>query len=128
MAVDYLFAYYLLEGNLGNIQQMCAMLREAGYINLPRHIAEAAVLYGVMTQQKMPAEIAGYPINREVQQDFIDFNMIMRQNQQDKKKMKRELAKKYAATYWYYVRYISPRVTGLELQSKEKQAGLYELF
>jgi hypothetical protein len=128
MAVDYLFAFYLLEGNINRIHENLDILRAAGYRKLPLHIEEALLVYGMLNNVDLKAMIETYDINPDNVSRFFDFNKLLMQHRDDKEKARASVAQKYHTSYWYYLRFVNPKVTGFKLKSKAKDVDMYYFF
>jgi hypothetical protein len=128
MAVDYLFASFLLETSLTSLYNNLNLLKEAGYIKLPRLIEEAVLVYCLIKKIDPMPVIRTYAIDENTLKDFIDFNSILRQNRQDETKARQLVDAKYSSTYWYYLRYTHPKITGFILKSQVKDVDMYKFY
>ncbi len=122
MAFEYLMAYYLLECRLGNLIEHLNKFRELGYGKLPRHIEEALLLVAPIFQSKNIR--IEQSINPQTIERFNRFNMIYAQSENEVK-AKEALEKEFHNTYWYYVRYINPNITKLELKKREIDGDIF---
>ena len=56
MAFEYLMAWYMLNKHLGNFIQNIERLHDFGYLELPTHYEEAALIYAYRNKQAPPSE------------------------------------------------------------------------
>jgi hypothetical protein len=123
MAFEYLMAYYLLDCNMGSMMKHLSKAKNFGYKKIPRHIEEALLLIKALFPSRI--NINEYGINPYTIERFLRFNTILQQNSGNEKKAKELLQKKFSDTYWYYVRYVSPKRTKLELKAIKIDEDLY---
>jgi hypothetical protein len=71
MAFEYLMAWYLLNGRLEDFIQNLDRLDDFGYTDVPRHYAEAILLYTGITGQIV--DLHGRKINMQTVSRFADF-------------------------------------------------------
>lgn len=128
MAVDYLFAYYLLEGNLKAIYENRHLLDDAGYTKMPQHVQEAVLQYGLQNRIEPKVLIQTCSIDTVNFREFIKFSLLLRQNYGNEVKAKQVLGRQYGKTYWYYLHFLHPKITGLELKSRFKDVDMYKLY
>jgi hypothetical protein len=115
MAFEYLMAYYLLECRLGDILKHLNKFKNLGYRKFPRHIEEALILAKTILPSKIMIERSVSPQRIE---QFKQFNIILAQHKNEAK-AKVALEKEFPNTYWYYVRYVCPKKTKLELKRRK---------
>jgi len=116
MAFEYLMAYYLLDGKLVNLVNNLDKFKEFGYRKYPRHIEEALLLYSILApSRKINIE---YKINPNTVEEFKQFNVILSKCGSEAE-AKSLLEKKFSNTYWYYVRFLNPKVTKSELKRRK---------
>jgi hypothetical protein len=128
MAVDYLFAYYLLECNTKSLFNNLHFIKEAGYLQLPRHIEEAILIHCVREKINPVTLIKTYAIERNTVNGFIAFNKIQLQYRKDKREVQQEYSQSYRTTFWYYMCFGHPKITGLELKKQVKDVHVYKLY
>ena len=116
MAFEYLMAYDLLDGNLVNLQENLDKFKKLGYKKYPRHIEEALLLFKVMFPSKKA--MIQYRIEPQTIEQFRQFTIILAKYK-NKAKAREILEKEFYNTYWYYVRYICPKTTKLELKRRK---------
>jgi len=115
MAFEYLMAYYLLECRLGDLLNHLNKFRELGYRKFPRHIEEALLLVKPVFQSKNI--MIEQSINPQTIERFEQFNIILSKSRNEVE-AKEALEKEFHNTYWYYVRFINPNKTKLELKRR----------
>ncbi|MBN2485477.1 MAG: hypothetical protein JXB34_05860 [Bacteroidales bacterium] len=114
MAYEYLQAYHLLNHELGYFVSHIDSLNNFGYSKLPRNFEEALLLY---LTQKTDEKYADVKFTESTLNDFKGFSKTII-GSKGKKEIARPALQKYAATYWYYVMYLSPKVTKKELKTR----------
>lgn len=117
MAQDYLLAFYLLEGRLGDAVE-CLKAFPRDPTALPRHVEEALVL----TKAAAPAVLEGtaFGISSATVQRFLGFNQRMAQLSalRGAAVAQRELQAGFGDTFWYYANYTHPRQSQTRLKSR----------
>jgi len=117
MAFEYLMTYYLLRNDLGKFRHyLTTYMHEVGYSSMPRIYQEASLLYFLSIdtpQEQIISSIDNTVLNR-----FAQFNKTLIKHNMDEKSAKKDLYGAFADTYWYYVRYTSPKVTGTKVIKK----------
>lgn len=116
MAFEYLMAYFLLEGRLENLVRNLDKFKDLGYKKYPRHIEEALLLYSILAPSKKFK--IDYRINPSTVERFKQFSTILSKCESEAE-AKRTLEKNFKDTYWYYVRYLNPKVTNSELKRRK---------
>jgi hypothetical protein len=124
MAFEYLMAYYLLEGKMGDLIQHLKKFGDLGYRKIPRHIEEALLLIEAMSPPDVDINFNEYSINPHTVEQFRRFNKILVQNFRNDVKAKELLEKEFKNTYWYYVRYVSPKQTKVMLKERKINESL----
>jgi hypothetical protein len=116
-ARDLLMAYYLLDHNLVQFTRMLSQQVETGEKQYPRLYHEALILYSVMGGE-MDSNLKSIAIPPRVLDSFKRFGSVVSQHPNDKDRAKAMLSKDFRNTYWYYVRFDSPRVTGASIKQR----------
>lgn len=116
MAFEYLMACYLLDNEIGNFQYFLSKYGKYDDNKIPGSYQEALLLY-IMTKQISEKEL-GNNIDKNVKARFLAFNKILMEYKLNEKKAKRDLNKLFGNTYWYYMKYLSPKITGNTLKRK----------
>jgi len=106
MAFEYLIAWYLLNKQLGKFVSNIERLRDFGYIELPTHYEEAALIY-VYSAGKGVA-LGGYQSSPTLRRQIEDFSRILRGYGADKRAAFNDLARNYRDTYFFYYIYANP--------------------
>jgi hypothetical protein len=123
MAFEYLIAYNMLDSKLKNVYKHLDKYSNFNYQHTPRHLQETLILLKLRNPQEI--DISKYNISHEVVERFSKFNTILMENINDHKKAQSLLASEFGNTLWYYIRYISPLVTNLELKVKKIDEDIY---
>ena len=113
MVFEYLMAYQLLECNFGQLIIYLNYFKKGEKQKIPRHMEEAILLMKVMLPAKINMD--AYHISRRTIQRFEKFHEILQQNLGDEQRAKIALAENFRDTYWYYLRYLSPQKTKVQL-------------
>jgi hypothetical protein len=106
MAFEYLIAWYLLNKQLGKFVSNIERLRDFGYIELPTHYEEAALIY-VYSAGKGVA-LGGYQSSPTLRRQIEDFSRILRGYGAEKRAAFNDLARNYRDTYFFYYIYANP--------------------
>ncbi len=101
MAVQYKFAWLLLQKNYKTITEMLPLLEKAGFSRIPKNIEEAVVAYYLLNQIPFPVT-ENLAINPQTVQRFDRYYQIFQQNSTNKTAAQRALHE-FRDTYWYYV-------------------------
>jgi len=65
-----------------------------------------------------PAEQYMSVIDKSVMNRFSEFNKTLIEYNMNLKRARKDLQKNFGDTYWYYLRYISPKVSGTKVKKK----------
>jgi predicted Zn-dependent protease len=103
IALEYLAAYYLINGQMKKIEEIVSRFKDAGYAQLPRHIQEAILL--IEQRYKEKPDIKGYSINPEVRRRFNKFKQLSAS--MNKAAVKQKLLPLFGDTYYFY--YLFPK-------------------
>lgn len=112
MAYDYLLTLYILDSHLN---EFIEYLQDYPYYKiktLPESWAEALAIY-ILKTKAIPPFVNPETISKSCMQQFMTFNNIMKQFQNNKDAAKVTLKKDFEGTYWYYILYLSPKVTNV---------------
>ena len=101
MALQYQFAWLLLQKDYARVTELLPMLENAGFQWIPKNIEEAVVAYCLLNQLPFPA-LEKLAINPQTPQQFQQYYQIFQQKGATREQAQRAL-QKYAGTYWYYV-------------------------
>ncbi len=117
MALEYLLAYYMLDDKLKPFLERIKDLERFGYTKIPRHVEEVLLLTNILSPESI--NINDYAINQTTIENFIRFNTILLENSANPKKAQSQLIKENLNnTYWYYLRYLNPKMSNLELKAR----------
>ena len=112
MAYNYLLTLYILDSHLNGFVEY---LQDYSYYNiktLPVSWAEALAIY-ILKTKAIPPFVNPETISKSCMQRFMAFNNTMKQFQNNKDAAKVTLKKDFEGTYWYYILYLSPKVTNV---------------
>jgi hypothetical protein len=124
-AYHYLFIGYLLNHKLNRfINDMAFLNPNNKKMKLPRLYSEAIVAYINNTGEIDPS-FQNYIPNDKVMSDFRNFKQILAKHDMNKDLAYSDLTENYKNTYWYYLLYLSPRVTNLQLKNNESVNVFY---
>lgn len=101
IAIEYKFASLLLQKDFENVTKLLPVLKQVGFIHLPKNIEEAVVAYSLLNLGKYP-EIDGIEINPKTVIRFNEYYKIFQQNGESKEQAQKALHN-FSDTYWYYV-------------------------
>lgn len=102
VAMEYKLANLLLRKDMQGIVDELPNLEKMGYNRIPKNIEEAVVTYKMLRVGEMP-QLERLIVSPKTEQRFQQFYQIFQQNQTDKQKAQRALARDFSDTYWYYV-------------------------
>jgi len=100
MAFEYLMAWYMLNKHLGNFIQNIERLHDFGYLELPTHYEEAALIYAYETRK--PLHLSSYKPSPQLHQRIDDFSRLLNMYGADKQAVLKELSKNSRNTYFFY--------------------------
>jgi hypothetical protein len=100
LAFEYLLACCLLERRHAKVVHYLPALRSLGYRQLPRHVAEAVFVHGLLTQT--PANHQGWPLDNTIQAAIEDAMAVVQQAGDDSEAAYRQLAPRMGDTYTFY--------------------------
>jgi len=100
MAFEYLMACYMLNKRLGKLIGNIERLKDFGYLELPTHYEEAALLYVYST--KKPLHLGGYKPSPQLHQRIDDFSRLLNMYGADKQAVFEKLSKNFRDTYFFY--------------------------
>jgi len=103
MAFEYLMAWYMLNKHLGKLVQNIERLKDFGYLKIPTHYEEAALIYVYGTGK--PLNLSGYQPSPQLRQQIEDFSRLLSSYGADKQAAFKELSKNFHNTYFFYYMY-----------------------
>ncbi|MBN2000971.1 hypothetical protein JW935_25725, partial [candidate division KSB1 bacterium] len=124
MAFEYLMAYYLLDCKIGNIINNIQNFKRPAYNRIPRNIQEALLIIQVISAgsgQHEAVDLRKY-IQITTLNDFKEFTRLL---VPDKNISQQRVEKKFKNTYWYYVRYVNPKETNVNIQGVKVREKLF---
>jgi hypothetical protein len=117
MAFEYLMSYYLLRNDLGNFYARLSNMVNMGYREIPKTYQEAAMIYYI--RNDVPEVNIEYPLNMDTQKRFESFNKLLYEYKTNPELAKSAVHESFGNTYWYYLRYDSPKTTGMSLKKRK---------
>jgi len=100
-AVQYKFAFLLLQKDFESVTKLLPMLKKAGFKILPKNIEEAVVAYSLLNLGKYP-EFEYFVVKPETVIAFNRYYTKFQQNNNSKDRAEKAL-KEFSDTYWYHV-------------------------
>lgn len=101
-ALEYQFAWQLLQKDIEGIVENLPLLEKSGYRKIPLHIQEAAVGYKQLQMGPFP-ELEYLKINPQVEQRFRQYYQVFQQNSSSRERAQRALYRDFSDTFWYYL-------------------------
>jgi hypothetical protein len=105
MAVEYLFAYYLLNGDLKKIWTRISDFSASGYASIPRHVQEALLLYAALIPKFDVNQLKKW-VHPLVYKSFIEYEQTIRGHGGGLASAKQDLQARFGDTYWYYMMFV----------------------
>jgi hypothetical protein len=100
MAFEYLMAWYLSNRQLSRFVGRLDELQDLGYQVVPRHYAEAILVYAATTQKSI--RLSGYEPREAVLEQMRHFVEILRSHRGDAQAARADLARHHGDTYAFY--------------------------
>jgi hypothetical protein len=123
MAFDYFMASQLLERRVGNIVGHLEDFGKMGYAGLPKTVEEAVLLYNMISPSRIPLQ--QYGIRPQTVGRFVGFNTVLARHRMNPSAAEDILKPEFGDTYWYYVRYVCPKMTTRQLKADKIHEELY---
>jgi hypothetical protein len=101
-ALEYWFAWRLLQKDVEGAAQNLPLLEKFGYRQIPRHIQEAAAGYKMLQMGPFP-ELDYLKIDPGTEQRFRQYYQVFQQNNVSKEQAQRALYPNFHDTFWYYL-------------------------
>lgn len=101
-ALEYQFAWQLLEKDIEGIVENLPLLEKSGYRRIPRHIQEAATGYKQLQMGTFP-ELEYLRIDPQIEQRFRQYYQVFQQNSSSREQAQRTLYPNFRTTFWYYL-------------------------
>ena len=100
LAFEYLTGYYLLTHQRAKLVENLRRLRELGYDRLPRHYAEALLIY--LSQTRKPIDMQGWTIDPGATDRLEQITTVWKGMRGDRQAAMAVLAPRFGDTYTYY--------------------------
>lgn len=120
MAFEYLIAIDLMEHDAAALTEDLKYIENFKYEKLPTALEEAIILY--QTQLKNNELFNRIRISVPTTERFREFAKLTSAAKGNREKAKQATIA-FKNTYWYYVLFLSPRVTNLKLETKPVEAN-----
>lgn len=114
-AFEYLIALDLLDHDLTSLEEDFKYLGSLDYKKLPIVLEEAVILF--RSQAKTKGFLNIIRISDATTKRFMEFAKLTSASKGDREKAKQATVD-FKNTYWYYVLFLSPKVTNLKLETK----------
>lgn len=119
-AFEYLIAFDLMEHDVVSLSEDLKYINQLNYKKLPVALEEAIILY--RSQEKGNVLFDQIKISEPTTERFREFAKLTSAAKGDREKAK-QATQAYRDTYWYYVLFLSPRVTKLKLDTQPVDAN-----
>lgn len=119
-AFEYLIAFDLMEHDAASLTEDLKFIGQFKYEKLPAALEEAIILF--RTQVKNNELFNLIRISDSTSERFREFAKLTSAAKGDREKAK-QATSAFKNTYWYYVLFLSPRVTNLKLETKPVDAN-----
>ncbi|MDO8952786.1 MAG: DUF6057 family protein [Draconibacterium sp.] len=119
-ACEYLIAFDLMEHDVVSLTEDLKYLNQFNYNKLPVALEEAVILF--RSQGKNYELLNQIKISDATTKRFREFAKLTSASKGDREKAK-QATQAYKNTYWYYVLFLSPKVTNLKLDTKPVDAN-----
>jgi hypothetical protein len=107
MALEYLIACYLLNGNVKEIWKHISEIGATTFFKIPRHVQEALMVNAALTPKfdlnQLKKIVHPLYYNR-----FVEYEQIFRKHKGNKYSAQQDLKIRFGDTYWYYLMYVKP--------------------
>jgi hypothetical protein len=100
-AIDYHFAWLLLQKNMPEVVKSLPLLEKAGYTRMPLHIDEAATGFKLVKMGEFP-RLQRMDVSAPVIQRFDHFYRVLQQNNGSRQQAQQALSRDFSHTFWYY--------------------------
>ena len=125
MVHEYIMAYYLLTGKVGNIINTIERFEYFQYAKLPKLIQEAVVIYTLIARDRWEKNPVSrkYKISNETNKNFIEFKNIFTKYKGNKAKIINVLPDDLRKTFCYYLKFTYPNLKKIKV--KKSQRNVY---
>lgn len=118
-AFECLIAFDLLEHDLASFSEDLKYMSKLGYTKLPKLMEEAVVLFRSQTRNN--EFLNRIRISKQTTERFNEFAKLTSAAKGDRNRAKKATVE-FKNTYWYYVLFLSPKVTGLRIETRPVEA------
>ena len=117
MALEYLIAYFLLNGNVKEIWNYISEIGAITSFKIPRHVQEALIVNAVLTPNFDPNLLKKiiHPLNFN---RFVEYQQIFHKYGGNKYNAQQDLKTRFGDTYWYYLMFVKPASRQSESQNE----------
>jgi len=119
-AFEYLIALDLMEHDLTSLEMDFSFIKDLNYKKLPVVLEEAIIIF--KSQGKDNAFLNSVRISESTTNRFREFAKLTSASKGDREKAK-QATLAYKNTYWYYVLFLSPKVTKVTLNTQAVEAN-----
>lgn len=116
MAYEYLLTFCILDSNFTDFIEYLKNYTRFYSKGMPRSWEELISLY-IVRSKTIPSYITNETISETCLQRLSDFNNVIKQYNGDLSVAKSALCRDFGDSYWYYMLFLSPKVTNV-LQNK----------
>lgn len=117
MAFEFLLSYHLLRNDLGQFNRdLKKYIGLMNYPKLPKLYQEALLLYYLGTH--LPYEQYESIIDKNIINRLTQFNQTYIAYKMNARLARKDLYRNFGDTYWYYIRYVSPKTTGGNIKKR----------
>jgi hypothetical protein len=102
LAIEYQFAWLLLQKDVEAVAAYLPLLEKAGYKHIPRHIDEAATGFKLLKMGEFP-QLEYLRTKAGTQQRFRQYYQIFQHNSNSREQAQRALYPQFSDTFWYYL-------------------------
>jgi hypothetical protein len=112
MAYDYLLTYFILDQRLTDFLEYLKYYPQLNKSNLPGSWEEALSIY-ILKTRTFPPFYTDKTISKNCMQRLTRFNEVMKSYKNDLQAAKSTLSLEFGESFWYYMLYLSPKVTNV---------------
>ena len=115
-ALEYLAICYLLDHKIGDFMLLYPELKKIYPEKMPQIFELGVILYCYNTDRNL---LNQFTFSKETKTYFVNYSKIMRKHNKDRLAAQMELKDSYRKTYLYYLNFLSPLVTKMEIKKRE---------
>ena len=109
-AYDYLLTFCILDARLPVLMEYLPHYTSFNLKNMPRSWEETLSIY-ILKTKSIPDFVTAETVSKGCIQRLTQFNKTVKQYNNDLQAAKNTLRRDFEDTYWYYMLYLSPKVT-----------------